>query len=155
MCSSLGCIQRDWNSFCRKNIQLTQLEPFPVNPTVEVAINWSGPNWTDPGSPPLPDSSANIDESIVRESIFTGIVGDQPVDLSNLGDPIFIPDYNPIWVSIDVRTINPGDPGVSPIVQLTGELWHEHIPEPATAVMGLLCLCTAAVIRLRRRNSQA
>jgi hypothetical protein len=133
------------------DIQLTQLEPFPLDPTIEVVINWSGRNWTDPGTPPIPDASANPDEFIVRESIFTGVVGEEPLALSNLGDPIIIPDFNPIWVSIDVRTIDPGDPGGSPIVQLTGEIWHEHIPEPSTGLMGLVM---AAVVGywLRRRN---
>lgn len=139
------------------DIKLTQPEPFPVDPTIEVAINWSGRDWTDPATPPIPGTITNPDDFIVRESVFTGTVGQDGVQLSNVGDRIYIPDFNPIWVSIDVRTINPGDPGASPIVQIEGEIWHRHIPEPSTALLGLvgMGLATVAGGRLRRRNFRA
>ena len=111
---------------------------------IEVAINWSGPNWTDPTRPPTDPAE---DGFIVRETI----IGPGPLpggqnEWDNFGNPIWIPDYNPIWVSFDVRAFE----GASGELQMDIELWHEHIPEPAT--MTLLALGGLGLIRRRRRS---
>ena len=99
--------------------------------TVEIAINWSTMAYpANPDRPRLPeDFTGNPvleDSQIIREVIFFS-------DYFTLGEQltgrIIIPDYNPEWVSIDVR-------GEGFNVQ--GTIWHECVPEPATlALLGL------------------
>lgn len=103
------------------------MEPLgdPIG-VIEVAINYSTRDWIDPNSPPLPD----LNQHIIRESIYVGIPS---CSISNIGDPLLIPDFNPIWVSIDIRVLQPmPDP-----VSIGGSIWHEHhpIPEPSTFVL--------------------
>jgi len=112
------------------------------NQEVEVAINWSGPGWTDPGRPPTDPAE---DPFIVRETIFLGAL-EPGLNILESVDPIIIPDYNPIWVSYDVRAFE-GSTG-----ELQMDVWidHEHVPEPAT--MTLLAFGSLAVLRRRRKQ---
>jgi hypothetical protein len=106
---------------------------------IELAINYSTQDWLDPAQPPLPD----LNQFIVRESIF---IGPPSGVISNIGDPLLIPDFNPIWVSMDIRIL---DPLIFPVL-VTGEIWHEHIPIPEPAAT-TLCLIGLAAMAIRRR----
>jgi hypothetical protein len=119
-------------------------QPFP---SVEVAINWSTPEWTDSQLPPIPGSVPNPDDFIVRQQIFSGSVAGGFVSLENIGDPIDIPDFVPVWVSIDVRRLETGEAISSP-VYLEGNINHDAIPEPSSVV--LTCLILITMSRPRR-----
>jgi hypothetical protein len=106
---------------------------------VELAVNYSNQNWTYPVQPPLPD----LNEFIFRETIFIGPPGGV---ISNIGNPYLIPDFNPIWISIDIRFFGP----VEGSVFAAGEIWHEHIPIPEPAAT-TLCLIGLAAMAIRRR----
>jgi hypothetical protein len=137
------------------------LEPWTggtegVDLLVEVALNWStidfpqsGPN----GSPPL----TGEEQFIERWEIYQGSTA-EPQNI--IGDYV-IPDYNPEWVSIDVRVYawgeiempgpGGGEPGFEwmPMqVNMTGDIWHECVPEPAT--LGLLLIGGLALLRRKR-----
>ena len=116
---------------------------------VEIAINWSNENWVDATAPPTYDSVsvANPDDFIVRETVHIGPV-DIGFQIDNIGQPIRIPDYNPLWVSYDVRILDYS--GTEPFMGGNIHLWHEHVPEPAT--MSLLALGGLAVLRRRRKR---
>lgn len=96
---------------------------------VEIAINWSTLDYNDPAMPPQPI----VDEPfIVRDVVYAG--GANGIVYGN----ILIPDYNPEWVSIDVRGQD---------VEVSGCIIHNCIPEPAT--LGLLALSAVALLRRR------
>ena len=118
----------DWN---RQKVITYDLTLIPGAPgsEVDVALNWSNMLYEPTGAlgqPPM----ANEEQWIEREVIFSGVIDmDEPV----VGGHV-IPDYNPEWVSIDVRYYNPQFPGAPLSIQ--GEIWHECIvPEPSTLVL--------------------
>jgi hypothetical protein len=116
---------------------------------MEVAINYSTVDWLDPSQPPLPD----LNEFIVRESIFMGPAHGV---FSNIGNPLIIPDFNPIWVSIDVRLLEPGPPDVAPLgVFVSGEIWHEHVPIPEPTTLAMMGLGLAGIGYRRHRSKIA
>ncbi|MEK7775683.1 MAG: dockerin type I repeat-containing protein [Candidatus Zixiibacteriota bacterium] len=99
------------------------LAPFlPGIPSqIEVAVNWSTAAWSltgnppaDPRRPPLPGEDEAL--YISRTTLFAGTdpSGHWVYDFE-------IPDYNPEWVSIDVRGFNFSIPG--------GVITHECLPK--------------------------
>ena len=81
---------------------------MPFNPmpgSIEVTINWSLPGWSqNPAQPPLP-----ADELFVARYTPSWIIAVPPVPapMNFFAGPIHLPvDYNPEWVSIDVRGTN-------------------------------------------------
>jgi hypothetical protein len=132
------------------DILLQPVTPGDSGDVVEVAINWSNDLYPD-GSGAPPDPSAAGEAFIVREVLGAFFVdGDVPIKrLEGIDPPFVIPDYNPEWVSIDVRMLQQlSDLGV----RITGEMCHECVPEPAT--MSLLAVGGLAMLRRRRRNRQ-
>jgi len=128
---------------------------FEINNTngsqndIEIAINWSNDQWLDTVNPPIDDIF------VVRETIWLGPLDPGGNLLTNVGDPIWVgqsvapdPSYNPIWVSFDIRAFPGGNPGPEGL-QMDGEIWHEHVPEPAT--MSVLAIGGLALLRRRRR----
>jgi len=119
------------------------IDIFPSAPSfLEIAINWStldfGPTGPD-GPPPMPQDEPYI----MREIIFyTAVSGHVYIESSYV-----IPDYNPEWVSIDIRADIPVGTVVN-TVQVTGWIEHDCIPEPAT--LGLLLLGGLALLRRKR-----
>ncbi len=109
----------------------------------EVTYNWSTPFYPpNPGEPPLPDGLPLEleNEWIMRAdpSIFVGELSGDPICII---DSIIIPDYNPEWISVDIRGFN---------FVLDGCITHECIPEPAT--MSLLVLGGIGALIKRRRK---
>jgi len=107
----------------------------------DIAINWSTALYpSNPDSPPPPSLTPEDEEAwIFRELIFFDEKVYEPVNIS-LELPIVIPDYNPEWVSIDIRGAN--------ITVTSGVIRHECIPEPAT--MALLGFGSLVFLRKRR-----
>jgi hypothetical protein len=110
---------------------------------VDIVINWSSPLFPPSGPdgrPPLPDDFINDPaleaEWIVRELVF----GNETPDSTDVVGSIIIPDYNPEWVSIDIRGVG---------VDIQGTIVHECIPEPATMVL----LGLGVLTLLRRRKT--
>jgi len=112
---------------------------------LEVVVNWSTPLWPDPAVPPIPGMlppGLPEEDFIVREAV----IWNGPVDIGKtLEGTIIIDQYNPVWVSIDVRA--------TPLTGLStfniaGHIYHECLPEPAT--LGLLAVGGLALLRKRR-----
>lgn len=101
-----------------------ELELIPLDPSgdadwVEVALNWSNEQYPNGlGRPPM----ANEEDFIERFTIFEGPVDE--VKFLESEQLFLIPDYNPEWISIDIRYI---DPVTAEGVLITGCIWHECI----------------------------
>jgi len=86
-------------------------DPTITEMQLELTVNWSTPEWSELGlgRPPLPDDA--------NEAIYIGR-GD-PMTITEPGEyeyvVIRIPDYNPEWVSVDIRGSN---------VWVEGEIYH-------------------------------
>ena len=130
------------------------LQPFDASTgaVVEVAINWSTLAWPeeDPPVPPVGIALQEEDLYIVREVIYLGEVRD-PLHLTSddlPNDMILIPDYNPEWVSIDIRVLDPI--GMGEVLMVTGCIEHQCVPEPSTlALLGLGAIVLVFVRRSR------
>jgi hypothetical protein len=102
--------------------------------SAQVALNWTTQAWSDQGLgyPPLPPLSQGDEDSwIMREPFDAGtqhVVWD-----------FVIQDYNPEWVSIDVRGTD---------FTISGWIEHDCIPEPAS----LSLLAIGGLMLLRRKQ---
>jgi len=126
----------------------------PASPggVIEIAINWSTMAWpeTGPVGPPpggiTPLTLAEEGLYIVRETVYLGPVTIPTCYRSSELGQIVIPDYNPEWVSIDIRLVD-GAGMVDPIL-ISGCIDHQCVPEPSTLL--LLGLGTLALVFTRR-----
>ena len=80
------------------------------------------------------------DDYIFREVIFEDYVS----DTANLTGTIIIPDFNPEWVSIDIRALDAG------FVQIAGIINHECIPAPGALLLGGIGAGFVGWLRKRR-----
>jgi hypothetical protein len=90
----------------------------------EIAYNWSTGDWSALGNnrPPLPTdfTSPDIEDKYIRRSTFyTGTF----TGIQQITDRFEIPDYNPEWVSIDLRGEN------FQIVEGDGWINHRCLPK--------------------------
>lgn len=99
---------------------------------VVVTINWTNGQWVDQATPPTWDTPGIDDpeQYIVRATpieVFTIAPYSQPghYDSGEYWLPI---NYNPEWVSVDVR-------GLGNVVIYNGRIYHECVPEPASALL--------------------
>ena len=132
----------DPNRWKEISYYITLVPRGPEPAFVEVALNWSTvdfPASGPDGAPPMPDQENFIE----REVIFPGsnIVGHTPI-VGNFS----IPDFNPEWVSIDVRYDLTGEMPVS----VFGVIVHECVPEPSTFVGLIGLIMMAGLVFLRR-----
>jgi hypothetical protein len=120
---------------------------------INIALNWSNmkyPETGPDGRPPMPDEEWAIE----RKAVFPDDVIISPVDPSyTFTGEFIIPDYNPEWVSIDVYAwalgYEPGTTNQYPMqVTVSGEVYHECIPEPATITL----LSFGALALLKRKR---
>jgi len=111
----------DTSRFKKIHIEFDLL-PFQAGPSqIVVAVNWSTPAWSldgnppaDPRRPPLPGEDEAL--YIGRDVIHTG-----DIPSGHFSYDYIIPNYNPEWVSIDVRGFNFIIPG--------GIIIHECLPK--------------------------
>ena len=125
----------------------TALPPFDL----EVAINWTTEDY-QVGPTAGPPIGPGAEDFIVRETIFSGTLFDG--DVVFLADELIIPDYNPEWVSIDVRILQSSLPIPIPQVRIEGDIWHECIANDVPdggATLILLGLASIAAGVLRKR----
>jgi len=117
---------------CRRKDVTIDFFYVPLNPmmpgSIEVTINWSLPEWSqNPLQPPLP-----VDELFVARYTPSWIIPVPPmpgmvVPLEFFVGPIHLPvDYNPEWVSIDVRGTNFWIMGLPN--GYYSEIWHNCNP---------------------------
>ena len=90
----------------KKEIEVfMDIEPIPgvTESKATIAINWSTNLWVGQPGPPIPPLPGPDEEFIGRHIIFDGDVlpGDPPIH-----ERFYILDYNPEWVSIDIRGDN-------------------------------------------------
>ena len=117
------------------------VEPTDTPSFLTVALNYSTGLWSEVGNPELPRvppigpfaDLAEEESFIVREELFSGeILGPTPRTFKWV-----IEDFNPEWVSIDVRGINVR------IAQVPepGYIWHLCMPPiPAVSEWGLVVM---------------
>jgi len=129
-----------------------------VTSSIQYVINWTTPPWSEPGptpTPPIPDAGYDPEQFIERSPVTDEIVIDKRMYIQDHFD---IREYNPEWVSIDIRGVNFVIPER---VQLPdGEVvpggWIEHdcIPEPGvlTGLLGLGAMAGLVGIRRWRRR---
>ena len=101
-----------------------------------MAFPETGPN----GPPPLPPLTQEEENNwIERELIYDSVVDGDGI----IRGTFIIPDYNPEWVSIDVRVY-----GAGALVQ--GTITHECIPAPGAILLGSIGVGLVGWLRRRR-----
>ena len=102
----------------------------------------------------MPPNEGHLERETIASVAFDELLAG-PINLSNPRIPFVIEEYNPEWISIDVRVIDQsGILQQSPegdLVQLTGQIAHECVPEPSAAL--LLGLAAGGLVIRRRRRS--
>ncbi|MDY6990729.1 MAG: VPLPA-CTERM sorting domain-containing protein [Thermodesulfobacteriota bacterium] len=132
----------------------------------DITINWSNDQWTDESAPPMPGEDDYIERlpaiTVRDDGSISQPGGVYPLLETSIPgylattEPFLLPiDYNPVWVSIDVRGYyydedNPLDPSIGPI---TGELQHECVV-PIPAAIWLLGSGVIGLVGTRRRLNE-
>ena len=115
------------------SLQLWYVEASPLDPGapywVEIAFNWSSEEWRNPDQPPIPPLTPQEEDAYIRRQIIVpGELRTEPFAPGELGPYLLeILEYNPVWVSIDIRGYN---------VVLEATLSHECLEdlEPPPAI---------------------
>ncbi len=97
----------------------------------DITINWSNRQYPFEDRPPMPDQG----ELIERLDAWH-IVNDDTGQL--ITDWFYLPiDYNPVWVSIDIRGYYGFDPSGQPVPggPITGVLEHQCVPVPGAFLL--------------------
>jgi len=120
------------------DIVLQPLVPDPMV-NVEVVVNWSTMDYPGgTGEPPLPPFAPG-EESLFIHRTYEVYKGRVPAGETQFEDTFVIPDYNPEWVSIDVRTDGGYVTGEA-VVQVHGIVQHECLPEPSSLALTVVAL---------------
>ena len=131
-----------------KIIDLT-FKATPIDPSQDaygqVTINWSLPPWSpNPQAPPLADYDKDTGEALIGRDdphdflIAGGTGGSYIFEQTGYVLPI---EYNPEWVSIDIRGSN---------FKIEGVLTHECVPTPGAILLGSLGVGIVGWLRRRR-----
>jgi hypothetical protein len=118
-------------SYDRKKVVMLHLDVFPLtgsNGTIEVAVNWATPDWPIASpTPPLPGMYMLEDEPLIigRMPIYMNPGMQESIDLW-----LEIPDYNPEWVSVDIRDLT-----MMGRFHINGTITHECAPKPPVYVL--------------------
>ncbi|MEA3221694.1 MAG: PKD domain-containing protein [Thermodesulfobacteriota bacterium] len=117
---------------CRRKVVWVSFWYGPYIPGLpgflEVTINWSLPEWSpNPDQPPLPEDEEYVGRLVPAWERPVPPEGYEYFESSV--EPVYLPiDYNPEWVSIDVRGFNFVIQGENPA--LGGEIYHECVECP-------------------------
>ncbi|MFH1747205.1 MAG: hypothetical protein ABIG44_09205 [Planctomycetota bacterium] len=119
-----------WNMWWPNEFSLTRQKEITTRfwirgeAPVEVALNWSTPDWPeDPPRPPLPGDDAYIE----RMMLGTYLPGGPYIETCTLS-------FCPRWISMDARSLDP--------FTIWGFIDHICLPGPETAVccLGYVCI---------------
>jgi len=120
------------------------IDPLETGPgSVELVVNWSSDTYPDgTGEPPLPPlTQPQEDDWIVRSEL---LYSNAAITVAEtIETTLTIDNYNPEWVSVDIRGAN--------VEMLYGVIAHECVPEPTSIAVFGMAAGFLSLIRKRRK----
>ena len=108
------------------NVVLTITPVAPGPSTADIVVNYSTDLWAaQPGSdvnPPLPSLTPQEETDYIVRVMDPVVWSGAVAQVEEVTVRIVVPDYNPQWVSLDVR---------GTYVTIVGTMHHKCIPKPA------------------------